>query len=235
MPVAWSRRPVIGARDIRIGHALGRAAGCQTGRAGSRQLTMLREVFRVSKSRLDDNVQPEGPCGAAGKLIRFGFELVRCDDRREVAGSPTCSRARSSNQLTIRSSFKLIDNTLLTDLNKTGTMFFLCSVSGGRHVEDIRGRGCGTGVDHTFRRDDRHLGAVDSPTLTQPHPPGQHGRARPARQGLGIKTGAGENRDGGHQLPVPRGHIEPEASPLRGESAFAADSAPSSPVIALSP
>ena len=90
MPVAWSRRPVIGARDIRIGHALGRAAGCQTGRAGSRQLTMLREVFRVSNSRLDDNVQPEGPCGAAGKLIRFGFELVRCDDRREVAGSPTC-------------------------------------------------------------------------------------------------------------------------------------------------
>src|SRR5712691_7293647 len=51
----------------------------------------------------------------------------------------------------------------------------------------------------------------------------------PQDRGSGIKTGAGENRDGGHQLPVPRGHIEPEASPLRGESAFEADSAPSSP------
>jgi hypothetical protein len=32
----------------------------QTGRVGSRQLTMLREVFRVSNSRLD-HTQLEGP------------------------------------------------------------------------------------------------------------------------------------------------------------------------------
>src|ERR1700730_830746 len=36
---------------------------------------------------------------------------------------------------------------------------------GAGHVEDVCGRGCGAGIDRAVRRDDRGLGAIDSPAL----------------------------------------------------------------------
>ena len=46
-------------------------------------------------------------------------------------------------------------------------MFFLCSkiVEDPRHVEDVRGGGGGAGLDFAVRRNDRGLGAADSPIL----------------------------------------------------------------------
>ena len=101
--------------------------------------------------------------------------------------------------------------------NKKGTMFFLCSHVGGGHVEDIRGRGGGVGVDHAFRRDDRGLGAADSPALRQRR------ALCPDRAGALGKSGTGAII-----AHVPRGLPGPKASPLRGESAEEAARAPSS-------
>ena len=61
---------------------------------------------------------------------------------------------------------------------------------GGGHVEDIRGRSGGAGVDHAFRRDDCGVGAADSPALRL-HPR--------VRRGAGL----GEKRDGGDNRPHP--------------------------------
>jgi hypothetical protein len=140
--------------------------------------------------------------------MRFGFEKesVRCDRTKRSRWFTGCAgralairRVEQNRPQAYRPSHPINDQVilqtdrlpgLLTDRNKIGTMLFLCSVSGGRHVEDIRGRGCGAGVDHTFRRDDRHLGAADSPTLKAT--PG----ARPAWQGAARKTGARESRQG---------------------------------------
>ncbi len=49
-------------------------------------------------------------------------------------------------------------------------MFFLCSqINGGpRRVEDVRGGGGGTGLDFAVCRNDRGLGAADSPILRSP-------------------------------------------------------------------
>jgi hypothetical protein len=92
---------------------------------------------------------------------------------------------------------------------------------GGHYAEDIRGRGCGADIDRAFCRDDRDLGAVDSPAL-RPRPALGPGWGRPVPHPLG------EKRDGDPESRVPRGHFRPEASPLRRESAFEAARAPSS-------
>src|ERR1700722_7950246 len=53
-------------------------------------------------------------------------------------------------------------------------------LSGGGHVEDFRGRGSCIGLDCAVCRDDRGLGAADSPALrcsqTSPTPWGKAGR-----------------------------------------------------------
>src|SRR3979490_2687388 len=100
-------------------------------------------------------------------------------------------------------------------------MFFMCSYPGGRHVEDIRGRGGGAGIDHAVRRDDRGLGAGDSPAL----------KLSVAR-GTSLEPHPGEKLDDRRKSPVRRGLRGAKASPLRGESAFEGHERPSSPVIA---
>src|SRR6266851_2281394 len=73
----------------------------------------------------------------------------------------------------------------LTSGTKTEQCSLYVPISGGGRVEDIRGRSRGAGVDYAVCRNDRGLGAADSPALT-PHPALCAGRA-----------GLGEKRDGG--------------------------------------
>ena len=74
---------------------------------------------------------------------------------------------------------------------------------GGGHVEDIRGRSGGAGVDHAFRRDDCGVGAADSPALRL-HPRVRRGQA------------LGKSGTAATIARIPRGLPGPEASPLGG-------------------
>ena len=67
-----------------------------------------------------------------------------------------------------------------------GTMFFLCSYTGDRHVEDIRGRSGSAGVDRAVRRDDRGLGTADSPALRRRRALYPVGQARWGKAGRGL-------------------------------------------------
>ena len=81
-------------------------------------------------------------------------------------------------------------------------MFLICSwIVGVGHVEDVCGRSRGAGVDYAVCRDDRGLGATDSPALMRL-------AARQVRR-------AGEKPDGGREERVPRGLRKAKASPLR--------------------
>lgn len=79
--------------------------------------------------------------------------------------------------------------------NIKGTMFLLCSKVGAKNVEDLRGRSCGAGVDHAFRRDGRGLGPTDPSAL----------RPSPRRQRAGGKRGRVGLSEGSTWTPLPQG------------------------------
>src|ERR1700682_179745 len=74
-------------------------------------------------------------------------------------------RVRLTKRFLSGSFFKLTHHRRLTPRTKKEQCSSYVPISGGGHVEDIRGRGCGAGIDHAVRRDDRGLGAGDSPAL----------------------------------------------------------------------
>jgi len=199
----------------------------------------------MSLARTKGRISPVGVFfNSASSLSHFSFcDLQHC--RVDHDGTPrlfclprpasTDCRNRNNSQRTQRikgfltfrafsadqaeyfggSFFKLTHYHLLTERTKEEQCSSYVLTSGGRNVEDVRGRGCGAGVNHAFRRDNRDLGAADSSAL------------RPAAAGVGPERGrggsqeqVGEKRDGGLKSPAPRGQFAPEASPSRGESAF---------------
>src|SRR6266550_2448549 len=100
---------------------------------------------------------------------------------------PVLARPSLTKRFILGSFFKLTHYRPLTSRTNWEQCSSYVPISGGGHVEDIRGRSCGAGVDHAFRRDGRGVGAVDPPALRWPQ------RCAPSGGRLGEKRDRGCN------------------------------------------
>ena len=146
---------------------------------------LARGINRFARCRRDGRAErfaiaEIGVLNAGGLSIRAADRLSGGDVRAASIATPTAithgpagklhwhaSDPRARQELTTAGFSRYCRHRRPLDVwNKIGTMFFLCSETReAGDVEDFRGRSSRIGVDCAVCRDDRGLGAADSPVV----------------------------------------------------------------------